>query len=63
VIDSLQLTANHQVATPANWQKGQDCIIVPSISNKEADQLFSKGYTVVKPYLRITPDPGDALME
>ena len=57
VIDSLQLTAHYSVATPANWQKGDDCIIVPSVSNEEADQLFPKGYTVVKPYLRVTPNP------
>lgn len=57
VIDSLQLTAQYSVATPANWQKGEDCIIVPSVSNEEANQLFPKGYTVVKPYLRVTPHP------
>ena len=57
VIDSLQLTAQYNVATPANWQKGEDCIIVPSVSNEEANQLFPKGYTVVKPYLRVTPNP------
>jgi peroxiredoxin len=57
VIDSLQLTAQHSVATPANWNNGDDCIIIPSISNEEADKKFPKGYTTIKPYLRITPQP------
>jgi alkyl hydroperoxide reductase subunit AhpC len=57
VIDSLQLTANHQVATPANWKDGEDCVIVPSVSNEEADKKFPKGYKVIKPYLRLTPQP------
>jgi len=57
VIDSLQLTAEHKCATPANWNPGDDCIIVPSVSNEEADKLFPKGYVVVKPYLRTTPQP------
>ncbi|MEQ9367364.1 MAG: peroxiredoxin [Leptospirales bacterium] len=57
VIDSLQLTANHQVATPANWQDGDDCVIVPAVSNEEADKKFPKGYKAVKPYLRLTPQP------
>ena len=57
VIDSLQLTASHSVATPANWNYGEDCIIVPSVSNEEADKKFPKGYKVIKPYLRITPQP------
>ena len=57
VIDSLQLTAKHKLATPANWKQGQDCIIVPAVSNAEADKLFPKGYTEVKPYLRTTPQP------
>jgi alkyl hydroperoxide reductase subunit AhpC len=55
VIDSLQLTANYKVATPVDWVQGQDCIIVPSVSKEEADTLFPKGYQVVKPYLRTTP--------
>lgn len=58
VIDSLQLTAGYKVATPANWKRGDDCIIVPAVSNAEADVLFPKGYTEVKPYLRTTPQPG-----
>jgi alkyl hydroperoxide reductase subunit AhpC len=57
VIDSLQLTAQYSVATPANWQHGEDCIIVPAISNEEADIKFPKGYKVIKPYLRVTPQP------
>lgn len=57
VIDSLQLTAYHKVATPANWENGQDCVIVPSVSNEEIPQLFPKGHTEIKPYLRTTPQP------
>ena len=58
VIDSLQLTAYHSVATPANWNDGDDCVIVPSIKDpEELKQKFPKGYTEVKPYLRMTPQP------
>lgn len=57
VIDSLQLTAKHSVATPADWQDGDDCIIVPSVSNEEAKEKFPAGWKEVKPYLRITPQP------
>jgi alkyl hydroperoxide reductase subunit AhpC len=57
VIDSLQLTANYKVATPADWQQGEDCIIVPAVSNEEAQRLFDKGFTQIKPYLRTTPQP------
>src|SRR5690606_17913612 len=57
VIDSLQLTANYQVATPANWQHGEDCIIVPAVSNEDAKTKFPKGFTEHKPYLRTTPQP------
>jgi peroxiredoxin len=57
VIDSLQLTASFSVATPANWNHGDDCIIVPSVSDDEADKKFPKGYKKIKPYLRITPQP------
>ncbi len=56
-IDSLQLTANYQVATPANWKDGDDCIIVPAVTNEEADKKFPKGYKAIKPYLRVTPQP------
>ena len=57
VIDSLQLTAYQKVATPANWNQGQDVVISPSVSNEEAKILFPKGFTEVKPYLRLTPQP------
>jgi len=57
VIDSLQMTDNSRVATPVNWKPGDDCVILPAISNEEADKLFPKGYTQLKPYLRLTPDP------
>ncbi|MEE3235035.1 MAG: peroxiredoxin [Candidatus Latescibacterota bacterium] len=57
VIDSLQLTAQHSVATPANWKDGEDCIVVPALSDDEAKEKFPKGFTAVKPYLRITPQP------
>lgn len=57
VIDSLQLTANHSVATPANWKDGEDVIIVPAVSDEDAKAKFPKGFTAVKPYLRITPQP------
>ena len=57
VIDSLQLTAYHKVATPANWNNGEDCVIVPSVANDEIAALFPKGYKEVKPYLRMTPQP------
>jgi alkyl hydroperoxide reductase subunit AhpC len=57
VIDSLQLSAQHKVATPANWEQGQDCIIAPSVKDEEIPQLFPKGSRQVKPYLRYTPQP------
>jgi alkyl hydroperoxide reductase subunit AhpC len=58
VIDSMQLTDKHKVATPVNWRAGQDCIILPSITDpKELAERFPKGFTTVKPYLRITPQP------
>ena len=58
VIDSLQLTDKHKVATPANWQHGEDVVIVPSLKDEdEIKQRFPKGYTAVKPYLRLTPQP------
>lgn len=56
-LDSLQLTDNHKVATPVNWKDGDDVIIVPSLSNEEAEKIFSKGWEEKKPYLRITPQP------
>ncbi|MFD1143169.1 peroxiredoxin [Larkinella insperata] len=57
VIDSLQLTANYQVATPADWQEGQDVIVVPAVSTEDAVKKFPKGVNIVKPYLRTTPQP------
>jgi thioredoxin-dependent peroxiredoxin len=57
VIDSLQLTANYSVATPANWEAGQDVIVVPAVSTEDAIKKFPKGVKVVKPYLRYTPQP------
>ncbi len=57
VIDSLQLTAKHKVATPADWKQGQDCIVVPAVSDADAEKLFPKGVRKVKPYLRYTPQP------
>jgi alkyl hydroperoxide reductase subunit AhpC len=57
VIDSLQLTASHKLATPADWESGDDCIIVPSVSNEEAQKLFPTGFNEIKPYLRTTSDP------
>ena len=57
VIDSLQLTANYSVATPANWKDGEDVIIVPAIKDEDISSKFPKGYTRIKPYLRVTPQP------
>jgi alkyl hydroperoxide reductase subunit AhpC len=57
VIDGLQLTDNYQVATPANWQQGQEVVILPSVSDEELKQKFPKGHTMIKPYLRLTPQP------
>ena len=57
VIDSLQLTANYSVATPANWQDGEDCIVVPAVTDEEAKAKFPKGFEALKPYLRVTPQP------
>ena len=57
VIDSLQLTAKHKVATPADWKDGQDCIVVTAVSDEDAAKLFPRGVRKVKPYLRYTPQP------
>lgn len=57
VVDSLQLTANHQVATPANWKSGEEVIIVPSLSDDAAKQKFPQGWRTEKPYLRYVPQP------
>lgn len=60
VVDSLQLTANYSVATPADWKHGEDVIVVPAVSTEDAIKKFSKGVKVVKPYLRYTPQPNIA---
>jgi alkyl hydroperoxide reductase subunit AhpC len=57
LLDSLQLTAQHKVATPANWKKGEDVIIVTSVSDDEARQKFPQGWRAPKPYMRVVPDP------
>jgi thioredoxin-dependent peroxiredoxin len=57
VLDSLQLTANHKVATPANWKQGGDVIIPPAVSNEEAEKKYPGGWKMLKPYLRIVPQP------
>ncbi|MBK6921775.1 MAG: peroxiredoxin [Deltaproteobacteria bacterium] len=57
VIDSLQLTAKHAVATPVNWQQGEDVIIVPSVSDEDAKSKFPGGWKTIKPYLRVVPQP------
>ena len=57
VIDSLQLTANYSVATPADWKEGDDVVIAPAIKDEEIPERFPKGHTTVKPYLRMTPQP------
>ena len=56
-IDSMQLTAKHKVATPADWKKGEEVIIVPAVKDEEAKKLFPDGWNAVKPYLRKVPDP------
>jgi len=60
VIDSLQLTANYSVSTPADWKQGEDVIIVPAVSDDDAKKKFPKGFTTKKPYLRVTPQPDRA---
>ena len=57
VIDSLQLTSTYSVATPANWNYGEDCIIVPSVTDEAAKDMFPAGFNAVKPYLRVTKQP------
>jgi thioredoxin-dependent peroxiredoxin len=57
VIDSLQLTAQYSVATPADWKQGEDVIVVPAVSTEDAIKKFAKGVKVIKPYLRYTPQP------
>lgn len=57
VLDSMQLTAKHKVATPANWKKGEDVIIVPAVSNEEAKEKYPQGWKEIKPYLRLVEEP------
>ena len=57
VIDSMQLTAKHKVATPVNWKQGEDVIIVPAVSNEEAEKIYPDGWETVKPYLRKVKQP------
>lgn len=59
VVDSMQLTAKHRVATPVNWRQGEDVIIVPAVSNDEAKTLYPNGWRQIKPYLRVVPQPGN----
>ncbi len=59
VLDSCQLTATHQVATPVNWKQGEDVIIVPAVSDEDAKKKFPDGWDAPKPYLRIVAQPGD----
>jgi alkyl hydroperoxide reductase subunit AhpC len=58
LVDSVQLTAKHSVATPVNWKQGDDCIIVPALSDEQAKEKFPGGWKTLKPYLRIVPQPG-----
>jgi thioredoxin-dependent peroxiredoxin len=58
VLDSMQLTAKHKVATPVNWKQGDDVIILPSVSDEDARKAFPDGWNALKPYLRIVPQPG-----
>ena len=57
VLDSVQLTAAHKVSTPANWRQGEDVIIIPAVSDEEAQERFPDGWKTVKPYLRVVPQP------
>jgi hypothetical protein len=57
VLDSMQLTAKHKVATPVNWKQGDDVIIVPAVSNEEAQQKYPEGWKTLKPYLRVVKQP------
>jgi len=60
LLDSIQLTAEHKVATPVNWKQGEDCIIVPSVSDDEARERFPDGWRAVTPYMRMVPQPKKA---
>ncbi len=58
VLDSMQLTAAHRVATPVNWKNGEDVIIVPAVSDAEAKEKYPEGWKTIKPYLRVVAQPG-----
>ena len=58
LVDSCQLTAQHQVATPVNWKQGEDVIIVPAVSDEQAKEKYPEGWKAPKPYLRFVPQPG-----
>ena len=60
LLDSIQLTAKHKVATPVNWKRGEDVVIIPSVSDEEAKKKFPNGWKAPRPYLRIVPQPKDA---
>jgi alkyl hydroperoxide reductase subunit AhpC len=57
VVDSLQLTAKHRVATPANWKPGEDVILTGAVTDDEAKKLYPNGWKTVKPYMRVVPQP------
>jgi len=57
VLDSLQLVSAYQVATPVDWNKGDEVVVIPSVPDDKAKELFPKGFRKLKPYLRLTPDP------
>jgi len=57
MLDSMQLTAKHKVATPVNWKVGEDVVIVPAVSDEEARKTYPQGWKALKPYLRIVPQP------
>jgi alkyl hydroperoxide reductase subunit AhpC len=63
VLDSLQLTDQHSVSTPVNWRSGDEVIILPSVNDADAQKRFPAGWRALKPYLRLTPDPGARLSE
>jgi len=56
-LDALQLTSYHQVGTPANWKVGEDVFVLPEVADEDAEEQFPKGFTTIKPYLRLTPVP------
>jgi hypothetical protein len=59
ILDSIQLTAKHKVATPVNWKSGQDVIILPAVSDEDAKKKYPEGWKSPKPYIRVVPQPGE----